>query len=154
MRRLPLAGLLLLRSRGCRRTSFSSSSSPALECRLGSCGARGFGAPQCGRSPRIRNRNPVPCSGRRIPIHCTTREFLEVIIGTCHVTLNIVPVTKAMWRLGEMLSLAVCQLCHTALFSSSTRINNSTIGTLSGTLASLSDCFWSISTLPVQVTDR
>ena len=95
MHRLPDAGLLLLRSRGCRHTSFSSSSSLALECRLGSCGAWGFGAPRCVRSPRIRNRNPVPCIGRRIPIHCT-REFLEVIIDMRHVTLNIVPVTKAM----------------------------------------------------------
>ena len=57
---------------------FSSCGSRALERRLSSCGTRGLVAPQNVGSSRTRARTRVPCIGRQILNHCTTREVLCV----------------------------------------------------------------------------
>ena len=67
-----LRWLLSLRSTGSRRAGFSSCGSRALERRLSSCDA-----PWHVGSSRKRARTCVPCIGRWILNHCTTREALE-----------------------------------------------------------------------------
>ena len=51
----------------------SSCGSWALERRFSSCGAQALALWHVGSS-RTRGRTRVPCIGRRIPNHCTTRE--------------------------------------------------------------------------------
>ena len=74
VRGFSLQWLLLLRSRGSRRAGFSTCGSRALQCRLSSCGARALVAPRHVGSSRTRDRTRVPCIGRWILNHCTTRE--------------------------------------------------------------------------------
>ena len=74
VRGFSLQWLLLLRSRGSRRAGFSTCGSRALQCRLSSCGTRALVAPRHVGSSRTRDRTRVPCIGRWILNHCTTRE--------------------------------------------------------------------------------
>ena len=54
------------------------SCSQALECGPSSCGTQALVAPCHVKSSWTRDWNHVPCTGRRTPIHCTTREVLFV----------------------------------------------------------------------------
>ena len=54
-------------------SGFSGCSSQALGLGLSSCGSA---APQRVESSRARDGTRVPCNGRQILIHCTTREVL------------------------------------------------------------------------------
>ena len=57
-------------------SELSSCGSRALEHRLSSCSTRDVIAPQHVGSSQTRDRTHVPCIGRRILNHCTTREAL------------------------------------------------------------------------------
>ena len=79
-----LRWLLLLRSTGSRRAGFSSCGTWAQQLWLEGSRAKaqqlwrtGFIAPQHVGSSRARARTRVPCVGRRILNHCTTREVLH-----------------------------------------------------------------------------
>ena len=54
------------------------SCSQALECSPSSCGTQALVVPCHAKSSWTRDWNHVPCTGRRTPIHCTTREVLFV----------------------------------------------------------------------------
>ena len=76
----------------------SSCGSRPLELRLSSCGARGLVAPQHVGSSRARTRTRVPCIGRWIPNHCTTRKVprknvLKRILGI-HVICDIISLSS------------------------------------------------------------
>ena len=70
--------LLLLQSTGSSCVGFSSCGSWALERRLSSCGAQACSA-ACGIF-LDQGLNHVPCIGRRILNHCTTREALQASV--------------------------------------------------------------------------
>ena len=53
---------------------FSFCGAWALECKPSSCGAQALVAPQHVQSPQTRNQTHVPCVGRQILNHRTTRE--------------------------------------------------------------------------------
>ena len=69
-----LRWLLLLQSTGSRHAGFSSCGLRVLEHRLSSCGGTGLVALRHVGSSQTRARTHVPCLGRRILNHCTTRE--------------------------------------------------------------------------------
>ena len=71
-----LQWLLLLRSMGSRHAGFSSCGSWSLERRLSSCWCTGLVAPRHVESSQTRDQVRVPCIGRQILNHCTTREAL------------------------------------------------------------------------------
>ena len=78
--------LLLLRSMGCRCVGFSSCSTRARQLWLTGSRAQaqqlwhtGLVAPRHVGSSRTRVRTHVPCIGRQILKHCTTREALEIV---------------------------------------------------------------------------
>ena len=66
--------LLLLRSIGCRHMGFSSCVSQALECGLNFLWCTDSAALRHEKSSRTRSRTCVTCIGRKISIHCTTKE--------------------------------------------------------------------------------
>ena len=79
-----LRWLLLLQSTGCRRTGFSSCGTRAQQLWLVGSRAQpqqlwctGLVAPRHVGSSRTRAQTRVPCIGRRILNHCTTREALK-----------------------------------------------------------------------------
>ena len=52
----------------------------ALESRFSRCGAWALVDPQHVGWSQTKDRTRVPCSGRQIPIHCTTREVLFLFL--------------------------------------------------------------------------
>ena len=74
---------LVGRSIGSRRVDFSSCTTPGQELLhagsrmhgLSSCGGMGLVAPQHVESSQTRDQTHVPCIGRQILYHWTTREF-------------------------------------------------------------------------------
>ena len=75
--------LLLLPSVGSRRTGFSSCGTRVLERRLHSV-AHGLScSATCGIFPD-QGSNRVPCIGKRILNHCTTREVLNCLFLNSH----------------------------------------------------------------------
>ena len=73
-----LQWLLLLRSTGFRCAGFSSCGSRALERRLSSCSVQASLLHSMWALPRPGLEPCVPCTGRRILNHCTTREALKI----------------------------------------------------------------------------
>ena len=67
---------LLLWSAGARRTGFSNCSKQAHQL-----WRTALAAPQHVESSRTRAQTCVPCTGRRILIHCTTREVLNAVFN-------------------------------------------------------------------------
>ena len=79
--------LLLLQSMDCRHAGFSSHGMQAQQLWLMGSRAQaqqlqhtGLVAPQHVGSSRTRARTCVPCIGRRILNHCTTREVLKFVL--------------------------------------------------------------------------
>ena len=70
--------LILLWSMGSKCAGFISCGSRALECRLSSCGTPVSCSVACGIFP-YQGSNPVPCTGRWILNHCTTREAPDLM---------------------------------------------------------------------------
>ena len=58
---------------------FRSSSTSALECLFKQLWCRGLVAPRHVESSRTRHQIHVPCIGRQIPVHCTTREVQSML---------------------------------------------------------------------------
>ena len=97
-----LQWLLLLRSVDSRHAGFSSCGTRALERRLSSCDARGLVAPRHVGSSQTRARTRVPCIGRRILNHCTTREVQVAHCFNLHFPDDICQTS---------LHLHICHLC-------------------------------------------
>ena len=108
-----LRWLLLLRSTGSRRVGFSSCGTWARQFWLSGSRAQaqqlwrtGLGAPWHVGSSRTRARTRVPCTGRQILNHCTTREVPSLHLKTKQFIL------KVGWLLPGLFSLFLCQGKH------------------------------------------
>ena len=72
----------------CRARALNAWASVAAVCRLSNRGAQALASLRHVESSCTRDRIHVPCIGRQIPIHCTTKEVPELKIF-----LNVINVT-------------------------------------------------------------
>ena len=97
-----LRWLLLLRSMGSRRAGFSSCGTQASVVVARGLSSCGLVAPWSVRSSRTSARTCIPCIGRRILNHCTTREFLpggfEAQVGCAHPHVRRARQDRARWQ--------------------------------------------------------